>query len=147
MKRTLIASCVCIVLGLATGIVSRLLKSTYLSTFLEANLIVLLIALLAINTTTMGVVMTKLRELSNSAASFRRTADAMRWSMGEQVALIVLAILFLLAKKSGVILEHVPYADFASEVLLLSIFFYSIQILYDTACSVFDIMNFEGKES
>lgn len=143
MRETLRGVSVCIVIGLIAGSVSRLLKSPYLSGFLEANLVLLLIALLAINTTTISVVMTKLRELSTTAGTFTATTKEMKWSIVEQVALIVLSILFLMAKKSAVILGHILHADFALEVLLLSIFFYSIHILYDTANSVFEIMSFE----
>ena len=143
---TLRNASVCILAALIAGGVSRLLRSPYLSTFLEANLILLLIALLAINTTTISVVMTKLRELSDKPNSFSGTADEMKWSISEQVTLVVLAILFLLVKKSAVIIANVPHADFALEAMLLSIFFYSIHILYDTASSVFDIMKFESHD-
>jgi len=143
MRETFRGASVCIVIGLIAGSVSRLLKSSYLSSFLEANLILLLIALLAINTTTISVVMTKLRELSAKPGGFKKTTEEMKWSIIEQVALIVASILFLMAKKSTVILGHVPYADFALEVLLLSIFFFLIHILYDTANCVFELMDFE----
>ena len=148
MRETIRGACVCVVIALITGSVSRLLRSPYLSSFLEANLILLLIALLAINTTTISVVMTKLRELSSKPETFKGTSKEMKWSIIEQVVLIVSSILFLLAKKSEVILSHIPHADFALEVALLAIFFYSIHILYDTANSVFVIMNFEegGKD-
>jgi hypothetical protein len=145
MRETIRSVCVCVVVALITGSVSRLLRSPYLSTFLEANLILLLIALLAINTTTISVVMTKLRELSSKPETFKGTTAEMKWSIVEQVILIVSSIVFLLFKKSEVVLGHIPHADFALEVTLLAIFFYSIHILYDTAKSVFEIMNFEEK--
>lgn len=146
MSETVKNASVCILAGIIAGCVSHGLRSPYLSNFLEANLILLLIALLAINTTTISVIMTKLRELSSKPSDFRRTAHELKWSVREQVILVILSILLLTLKKSQLVVAHVPHSDFGFEVLLLSGFFYAIYILYDTANAVFDIMSFEQND-
>jgi len=80
--------CVAIVCGLLLVWFSNLVGSNFLSQFLENNLIMLLIALLAINITTMSVVMVKLREISdsNNKIRFPRTIKEMKISFYEQIA-------------------------------------------------------------
>jgi len=134
---------VCIVISSFIVAMARLLKSDYLTKFFESNLILLLVALLAINTTTISVIMTKLRELSNDPGVFGRTRSELRVSIIEQLCLIALSALVLIGSKSQPISANIPHAAFVSDVLLLAIFCYAVYILYDTAESVFVIIGFE----
>jgi hypothetical protein len=136
-------SSVCVLIALAVGSLSHGLKSPYLANFLDANLILLLIALLAINTTTVSVIMTKLRELSNKPSDFTRTTRSLKVSIIEQVVLIIASIVFLMLKGSQIVAASVPHSGLILEVALLAIFCYAIHVLYDTAMGVFVLIRFE----
>ena len=63
-----------LVIGLLATLLAEWLQSDFISTFLSENLITLLIALVAINTTTLSVVLTKIREISDQlGGDFSRT--------------------------------------------------------------------------
>ena len=115
--------------------------STYIFEFLKANLINIQIGLLAINTATLGVVLTKLRDLVDSGvplAAFARTRNEMLLSVKEQVALIVASLALLSVSEAKSISLRVP-TDLL-QILLIACFAYSLLILYDTAKSVFVVL-------
>lgn len=132
----------CIVGGLILNGVSVWIGSDFLGEFLKANLITLLVALLAINTTTISVIMTKLRELSKDTRVFSNSMREMRVSIVEQVVLIVLAV-FLQTIMSSRLYVWTDVGAFLLSTALLAIFFYAIHILWDTANGVFVILSFE----
>lgn len=116
--------------------------STYIVDFLKENLINIQIGLLAINTATLGVVLTKLRDLVDSGiplAAFSRTRKEMLVSIKEQVALIVTS-LALLSVGEATSMPFVLPADLL-QILLIACFAYSLLILYDTAKSVFVVLD------
>jgi hypothetical protein len=109
--------------------------------FLRGNIVSLQIGLLAINTATLGVVLTKLRDLVDKGASlsnFSSTRTAMLLSIKEQVALIASAIVILSLEDARELPLMVP--EGLLRVLLITCFVYSLQILYDTAKSVFIVL-------
>lgn len=115
--------------------------SVYIFDFLKANLINIQIGLLAINTATLGVVLTKLRDLVDSGvplAAFSETRKQMLLSVKEQVALIVTSLVLLSLNEASSIRFDVP-VDLL-RILLLACFAYSLLILYDTAKSVFVVL-------
>jgi hypothetical protein len=118
------------------------IHSTYLPLFLRANIVNLQIALLAVNTATLGIVLTKIKDVTSkgvSVSAFSETRSQMLLSIKEQVALIV-ASLFLLSLSSSIqITTVVP--SFVFDTLLLACFTYSIMVLYDTAISVLVILD------
>lgn len=116
--------------------------STYIVDFLKANLINIQIGLLAINTATLGVVLTKLRDLVDSGiplAAFSRTRKEMLVSIKEQVALIVTSLALLSVGEAKSMPFVVP-TDLL-QILLIACFAYSLLILYDTAKSVFVVLD------
>ncbi|MBV7389041.1 hypothetical protein KRX11_10415 [Pasteurellaceae bacterium TAE3-ERU1] len=120
------------------------IDSDYLYIFFNENLISILIALLAINSTTMGIVLTKIRDLVdkiNSDFAFKRTKDNMLLSIREQITLIILGIVFLSLKNSKIIENH-SGLDFYINAALSGILVYALFILYDTAKSVLIIINY-----
>ena len=134
----------CLGIGAVITLLSSWLGSTYLESFLSQNLITLLVALVAINTTTLSVVLTKIREiLDKLGGNFTRTATEMKISIVEQIMLVVAAALVQLLGSSRVIVASVPATPIISNVVLLAIFAYAIHIVYDTANSVFVLMRFE----
>lgn len=121
--------------------------SNYIFEFLRANIINIQIGLLAINTATLGVVLTKLRDLVDKGIPLSKFSSARRemlLSIKEQMALIVSALGILSLSDASSIPFHIP--EELLRVLLLTCFVYSLSILYDTAKSVFVVLG-ESPES
>lgn len=132
--------------GFLAEIANSWMSSKFLGTFFEANLITILVALLAINATTMGIVLTKIRDLidkNGGADCFRATRAHMLLSVKEQIGLIVIAT-SLLAIKSGTALARLPNMPLLVDSVLTGIFVYALIVLYDTAKSVLIIVDFDG---
>lgn len=137
-----------LVAGFVLAGVSYELGSTFLGTYLRENLITLLIALLAINTTTSSVVMTKLREIADSkGGDFSGTVEQLRISVYEQVVLVLLAVVVLILSDSRVVVDACAWAEFVLNTILAAIFVAGIYALYDTATSIFVILRYENRES
>src|SRR5439155_734945 len=77
---------------------------------------------------------------TEAESHFSGTTNAMKVSIIEQVCLIAFAGIGLVLKKSDVIKTTLPHRDFVIDVLLVAVFCFAIQILYDTANAVFVIM-------
>lgn len=121
------------------------LASQYLNDFLKANLINLLVALLAVNSATMGIVLTKVRELIEKhghADAFHETRQQFLLSVKEQVALVFAAVLLLTVQASKHV-TGVPNAPLFFGATLAGIFIYAMMILYDTAKGVLIIIDYE----
>jgi hypothetical protein len=121
-------------------------QSTFLNDFLKNNLINLLIALLAINSATLGIVLTKMRELIDKFGdenSFARTKSEMMLSVKEQFGLIILAIITQTALSSAYTLNHQQLRD-CLMVIVCGIFVYSLMNLYDTAKSVLIVIDYKA---
>lgn len=121
--------------------------SRYLFEFLRQNVINIQIGLLAINTATLGVVLTKLRDLVDKGiplSKFCAARSEMLLSIKEQMALIIAALIILSTENATSIPVHIPAE--LTRILLLSCFVYSLMILYDTAKSVFVVLG-ESHES
>lgn len=121
-------------------------NSDYVTLFLKENLVTLLIALLAINCTTLGIVLTKIRELidkSGADFSFEKTRKAMIWSINEQIILIGVSLILLLIQDSKWLELHSEFAEL-TQVLIMACFIFGLMILYDTAKSIFVIIGFKA---
>lgn len=115
--------------------------SQYLFDFLKQNVINIQIGLLAINTATLGVVLTKLRDLVDKGiplSKFSNARSEMLLSIKEQMALIIAALIILSTDSARSIPIYIPTG--LTRILLLSCFVYSLMILYDTAKSVFVVL-------
>lgn len=134
--------CTAIVGGVLLNGASIWLDSDFLHGFLHQNLIVLLTALMAINGTTMSVVVTKLQEILECAeeADFQNTVREMKISIYEQIWLIISALIIQIIAESKSSNGWPFYINFALSSALAGIFVYAIYILYDTAKSVFVLL-------
>ena len=134
-----------LVIGTVINAASTWLKSDFLIRFLENNLITLLIALMAINTTTISVILTKLREISdkNNNSGFAGTVKAMRGSIVEQIGLIVAAVIVQVLKDSPSVLAIQPWLEFVIGSVVITIFIKALQVLWDTANSVFVMLPYQ----
>jgi hypothetical protein len=122
------------------------LGSTYLKYFLTQNVVNLQIALLAVNSATMGIVLTKIRDLVEKFGHgdvFHATRNQMLLSIKEQVGLIFASIAIL--SSQDVSRPIFPANDFAFSTALIAVFFYAMMILYDTAKSVLLVVDFGPK--
>jgi hypothetical protein len=136
-----------LVIGFLANLLVSWLKSDFIYNFLSENLITLLIALVAINTTTLGVVLSKVREIADkTGGSFERTAKEMKLSIVEQVILIIVAIIVQVVGTSELLVSQMQLLVFISNMILIAILFYAIYILYDTANSIFVILQFENSK-
>lgn len=90
--------------------------------------------------------MTKLKELRDKhGASFADTVKAMKVSFYEQTVLMLLSTCLLMIEGTRELDRFQHNARFIVETLLCACFIYSLQILHDTAKSIFIILNFEDE--
>jgi hypothetical protein len=122
--------------------------SKYIDKFLADNLVSLLIALLAINSASLGIVLSKIREImdsSNAGASFERTKNAMLFSIKEQIVLIFGSLILLMINDSEWLLKHLDWRA-TIEIAVITCFTFAMLILYDSAKSIFVVLNFRKTE-
>lgn len=146
IKQILKTALLSLAIGFLFQLFQRGIDSSYLNTFLQENLINLMAGLLAINSATLGIVLTKIRELverHGNAGVFKDSRDQMLLSIGEQVWLIFVAVISLTIGGS----KNIP-PDSDLKLLIDSIttasFAYAMLILYDTAKSVLIIIDFDA---
>jgi hypothetical protein len=123
----------------------NLLGSGYIVEFLKNNLVALLIALLAINAASLGIVLSKIRELIDSCkgfSDFSKTQREMLFSVKEQIILIFLSLILLMINDSAWLVNH-PKLTPAVETSIITCFVYGMLILFDTAKSIFVILSFK----
>ena len=132
-------------LGIACAVQFLLhqIQSSFVFDFLKSNITNIQVALLAVNTATLGIVLTKIREIIDKNGQrkiFESTRSEMLLSIKEQVALIAVS-LFILALESAKSLPIAVSSEIFQAALIAS-FASSISVLYDTAKSVFVILDF-----
>ncbi len=136
-----------IVVGFMLTGLSDALGSVFLEEYLKVNLITLLIALLAINTTTSSVVMTKLREITDATGGdFKFTIDQLRLSIYEQVVWIVIAAILLILAGSKTVIGLHAWMRFILNGAVASVFIAGLYALFDTAKSIFVILRYENRD-
>src|SRR5665647_1436221 len=119
------------------------IQSEFIFVFLKSNITNLQVALLAVNAATLGIVLTKIREIidrTGQREAFYSTKNEMLLSIKEQVALVVVSLLILAIESAKNFPLNVPSEIF--QATLIASFIYSIFILYDTAKSVFVILDY-----
>lgn len=137
-------------IGFITEVINVWLNSSFLHKFLEANLVTILIALLAINAATMGIVLTKVMDIveknnSFGISCFSKTKTQMLISIKEQIVIIVLAIALLILKNSPIVL-NIENSELLLNSSITACFIYSLSILYDTAKGILVIINYSDEE-
>ncbi len=136
-----------IVLSVIIWFFCSVIESNYLVEFLDKNLISLLIALLAINTTTSSFVLTKLKDINQTyGINFEGTLRQFRISIIEQLVFIVFALLILVLLNSLSVVGLHSLVLPILEILLIVVFIASLGNLYDTANSIFVILSWESGE-
>ena len=147
ISQVLKTSVMSIGIGFLLYLLQHLLVTQYLNTFLSANLITILIALLAINSATLGIVLTKVRDLVEAHGNghcFESTKQQMILSIKEQVSLIATSMVLLIFQNNKLTDLNESLIMFI-EVAVISVFAYALIVLYDTAKSVLIIIDFDFK--
>jgi hypothetical protein len=138
----------CGVLGFLVNWGCDQVASTFLRDFLRANLVVVLVALTAINATTMGVVLTQLREMldrrGDPVSKFEKTTGELRLAFLEQMGLVAFAIAGETAATSAHFLILASQAEWLGQALATGTFIYALYITYDTANSIFVLLGFRS---
>lgn len=122
------------------------LESCSFSDFLKKNLITLLVTLLAINSATLGIVLTKIRDLLDSSKkleSFTKTKKEMILSINEQIALIIISSFVIILCGSKYVQDN-GIVQNSLTITIIACFIYSISIVHDTAMSVFTMLDFDA---
>ena len=135
-------------LGFLMQMFQSLLGTDYLTIFLSKNLITILISLMAINSATMGIVLSKIRDLVDKyghAHLFSSTKQEMILAIKEQICLIMIALVILTVSNSEK-LYFLKDMDVLIYSLVNGIFIYSLFILYDIAKGVLVIIDFDNKK-
>jgi hypothetical protein len=132
-------------LGIAslTQLLLYKIQTDFVFLFLKSNITNLQVTLLAVNTATLGIVLTKIREIideTGQRAAFDSARSEMLLSIKEQIALITASLTILAIESAKNSPVAVPSEIF--QAALIASFIYSIFILYDTAKSVFVILDF-----
>jgi hypothetical protein len=129
-----------IIIAIIITFLGAILESKFLFKFLQENIISLLLILLAINTTTLGLIASKIQDIvvKIPEMDFSDTIKEMKTSLLEQIILIIASVFCLLLMDSNKI--SYEYKNEIGNVILISIFIYAINILWDTGKSVFIII-------
>jgi hypothetical protein len=122
------------------------LQSDYIVSFLKQNLITLILALMAINTTTLSIVLTKIRELIDKTNydTFNSTKKEMILSIKEQIVLVVTSIIIFIVSDSNWLKLNLQYKQLI-DTFCVTIFVYDLWILFDTSKSIFILLDFNKK--
>lgn len=123
------------------NLVSNYVDSTFLSSFLKDNLVLLVVTLLAINTATCGLVIANIREIAKGKEEFfRKTFNEIKKSIVEQIYLIVVSVVLLILADSSILKNYLSHHDLVFNILLGGVFVYAIDILRDTGMAIFKML-------
>lgn len=139
MVQIFITFCVCFFISSVFYLIELLLDVNFTRLFFQQNLISLLTTLLAINVAVLGIVLGRIVALNQSGENFANTKKEILKSLKEQVALIGLSLVLSIFSAKGKYDLYPCLVNYLISVLLMSVFFYAIYILYDTAKSLIDI--------
>lgn len=128
------------VIALSITTIGNVLDSKFLFTYLQTNIIGLLITLLAINTATSGLIASKIQDfvIQKPEIDFSTTIKEMKTSLLEQIILIITSIICLIIQNSEKI--ELKFKDDICNIILITAFIYAIDILWDTGKAVFVII-------
>jgi len=119
-------------------------KSDYILQFLSNNLITIIVALLAINTTTLGIVFSKINDIpintTEAEDSLKNASGQMKNSIYEQLILVLLSII-LFTLFNAQFINCTTYLKIGIDIFCIAIFVYDLILLYDTSKSIFIIFD------
>lgn len=140
MKEVLKSISLLTVLSTIIVLLCNYLQSSFLFSYLIDNIISLLLTLLAINTATLGLIASKIQDIlvDQPRFDFSKSIKEMKVSLIEQIVLIAVTIVTLVLKDSKLVLFNQKHT--VSNIILVGVLLYSINILWDTGKSVFVVI-------
>ncbi|WP_276897569.1 hypothetical protein [Helicobacter japonicus] len=103
--------------------------------------------MLAINSATLGIILTKIREIIDrfpDKSDFSRSKKQMLLSIKEQIVLIMFSSIALILLGSCIINKlRNDIVNLSFDALLIACFAYAVLILFDVAKSVFVLLDFK----
>lgn len=130
-----------LVIAFFTNLTSHLIGTDFLMAYLKSNLTTVQLGLLAINTATCGLVVSKLQEIKEKhvGINIQPITKQLLLSLKEQIVLIIIGVMLMLLIDSNLFnqLSYCEYIKFGLETLLITVFVNSVQVLWDTGKSVF----------
>lgn len=129
-----------IIISLIITLLSYYLESSFFRVFLDENIILLLITLLAINTATYGFVLSKISdlELKHDKADFAEAKNQIKRSLKIQFGLIMSAIVVQIISTSNIFTTESTLLICTFEFLLVFIFVFALDLLRDTGFAIFE---------
>lgn len=129
-----------IVISIIISLIGKGLESKFLFTYLQQNIIGLLLTLLAINTATLGLIASKIQDIivKYPKIDFSITIEEMKKSLLEQIILIMVSIITLLLMDSAIITYE--FKGVIGNTILTTVLIYAVNILWDTGKGVFVII-------
>jgi len=123
--------------------IQALFGISFVREFMQNNLLNILVTLMAINTATIAVILSKMYEISREHQktvneTFGATKSQILLSIREQVALIGSGLIFSILSKKIDWSWNPTIINASLEILLLTVFIYALFILYDTAKAVLE---------
>lgn len=118
----------------------------FLVKFLDDNMLTILIALFAVNSATMGVILSKVRDLVDrdgvdGKIHFKETRKQMTISIYEQFTLIILAVVCGVVASNTWLMSNTEFVFWLS-VFKVGIFAYAMQVLFDLSRSIMKIIDY-----
>lgn len=131
------------VISLVLYLIQYIIGVYFMGEFMRSNLLNILITLMAINTATVAVILSKLYEISKQYNqkindAFKNTKAQLLLSVREQVTLIGAALILSILSKKNTWSFEPALINAGLEILLSTVFIYSLFILYDTAVAVLE---------
>jgi hypothetical protein len=124
---------------------SYLIGTDLLLVYLKTNLTTVQLGLMAINTATCGLVVSKLQEIKekHQEIDIKPITKELLDSLKEQIILIIVGVMLMLLIDGDFInkINYCDYIKFVLETFLIAVFINSIQVLWDTGKSVFVLIN------
>jgi hypothetical protein len=91
--------------------------------------------------------MTKLKEISDAkGGDFGNTIIQLRYSVYEQIIFVIIGVVLLTLSGSQVVLNLHIWLPFILDSFLASIFVSALYALFDTAKSIFVILEYENRK-
>lgn len=146
LKKSIPTLAVLILISLCVNWLSNWLQSDFIANFFEEDLLTILIALLAINLTTIGVIMAKMQDMAGQGKlDYSGVITEMKMSIREQVGLVATTFLLLIFNESRLIAAIWEDFDNLNQFFLIFMFLWAIWILYSTGEGIFIIARIENQ--
>lgn len=134
---------VCFVLGIAFNSVAELLNSDFLIKFYQNGLLEVEFTLLGINVATTAILLKAISDLPGvKSTHFVNVREQIRFSIYEQIVIIMLTVLLVLVASSEIISPKMDAIKGYSHHVLTAILLYEAEILRDTFKGMVGIIEF-----